>query len=130
MATPPMMTHGMVIFAKDTSRVSAFYQKALNLEITETQKSHTVLTGNGIEIVIHAIPAKVASGITLSSPPELRANCAIKPAFRVEDLEAVKVAAQATGGTLKPIEKAWNIRGAKVLDGCDPEGNVVQFKQR
>ena len=34
-----------------------------------------------------------------------------------------------SGGFLKPAEAAWRIRGMLVLDGCDPEGNVVQFKQ-
>lgn len=130
MASEPALTHGMVIFAKDLKRVSAFYQEVLNLKITETEKSHIVLRGGSIEIVIHAIPAKVASSITISDPPKLRASTAIKPAFIVDDLEAVKAAAQATGGTLKPIKGAWKIRGAKVVDGSDPEGNIVQFKQQ
>ena len=53
-----------------------------------------------------------------------------KPAFFVESLEAVRSVAEATGGYLKPLEGAWHFRGATVLDGWDPEGNVVQFKQR
>ncbi len=28
-----------------------------------------------------------------------------------------------------PAAGAWHFRGATVLDGHDPEGNVVQFKQ-
>jgi hypothetical protein len=39
-------------------------------------------------------------------------------------------AAVKTGGFLKPREQACDIRGCVVLDGHDPEGNVVQFKQR
>jgi hypothetical protein len=27
------------------------------------------------------------------------------------------------------MKQAWRIRGYVVLDGWDPEGNVVQFKQ-
>lgn len=130
MASKPASNHGMVIFAKDIKRVSTFYQQVLKLKITGNEKSHIVLTGSGLEIVIHAISAKVASGIKLSDPPELRSNTAIKPAFFVDDLEAIKVAVKATGGTLKALNDAWEIRGAKVLDGSDPEGNIVQFKQR
>jgi predicted enzyme related to lactoylglutathione lyase len=47
----------------------------------------------------------------------------------VDDLEVVRAAAKANGGFLKPIKQAWRIRGFIVLDGCDPEGNVIQFKQ-
>ncbi len=124
-----MITHGLVIFAKDVERVSAYYQQTLNLSVSETKNSHQVLNGPDIEVVIHAIPAALAASITIDQPPVSRGNAAIKPAFRVDDLEAVRAATVATGGTLKPFKKAWNIRGALVLDGCDPEGNIVQFKQ-
>jgi len=41
----------------------------------------------------------------------------------------VRTACEQHGGWLKPQAKAWKIRGLLVLDGCDPEGNVLQFKQ-
>jgi hypothetical protein len=41
----------------------------------------------------------------------------------------VRAAAKVNGGYLKPIKQAWRIRGYIVLDGTDPEGNVIQFKQ-
>jgi catechol-2,3-dioxygenase len=44
--------------------------------------------------------------------------------------EVVREVAEWTGGYLKPLEGAWHFRGCVVLDGWDPEGNVVQFKQR
>lgn len=31
---------------------------------------------------------------------------------------------------IEPIDKAWQIRDSTVLDGLDPEGNVIQFKQK
>jgi hypothetical protein len=34
-----------------------------------------------------------------------------------------------TYGHLKPLKQAWHFRGFVVLDGWDPEGNIVQFKQ-
>lgn len=124
-----MIPHGLVIFAKNVERVSAYYQQTLNLSVTETENSHQVLNGPDIELVIHAIPAAQAASITIEQPPVSRGNTAIKPAFRVNDLEAVRAASVATGGTLTPLKEAWNIRGVMFLDGCDPEGNVVQFKQ-
>ena len=117
-----------MVFAKDKGRVSAFYRLALGLEAVESKKSHDLLKGQGIELVIHAIPNGIAAGIEISAPPAVRDTAVFKPAFVVADLEAVRQVAERTGGGLKPSEAAWSIRGAKVLDGWDPEGNVVQFK--
>jgi hypothetical protein len=41
----------------------------------------------------------------------------------------VRRAVEATGGYLEPESAAWHFRGHTVLDGWDPEGNIVQFKQ-
>ena len=124
-----MALHGCVIFAKDVDAMSAFYQSVLSMELTEAAKSHHVLSNNSIELVIHAIPKKIAASITIDTPPELRAASAVKPAFVVASLDAVREAMAKTNGGLKPTSAIWDIRGAKVLDGWDPEGNVIQFKQ-
>jgi predicted enzyme related to lactoylglutathione lyase len=124
------VAQALVIFAKNKKRVSAFYRATLGLAALEDAPSHDVLQGAGIELVIHAIPRKIATQITITKPPRVREDTPFKPAFFVADLDAVRTAAAATGGYLKPIDAAWQIRGATVLDGWDPEGNVVQFKQR
>lgn len=120
----------LVVFAKHKARVSAFYQRTLGLVATESEASHDLLQGPGVEVVVHAIPRRYSAGITISKPPVLREDTPFKPAFVVKNLEAVRVAALATGGNLKPLEGAWHFRGMTVLDGHDPEGNIVQFKQR
>lgn len=122
--------HGLVIFAKNKKHLSAFYRATLGLVAAEETPSHDLLRGVGIELVIHAIPRKYATEIQITKPPRVREDTPFKPAFLVPDLEAVRMAAKATGGYLKPLEAAWHIRGNVVLDGWDPEGNVVQFKQR
>lgn len=131
MATPPKSKsqQGCVVFAKNKNRVSAFYQQTLGLIAEELGASHDVLRGNGYEVVVHSIPRKYAAEIKIAKPVQPRENTPIKPAFVVADLEAVRVAATKTGGYLKPLEGAWHFRGCVVLDGWDPEGNVVQFKQ-
>src|SRR5689334_11561820 len=121
---------GFVLFAKNKKRVSAFYQKTLGLRATESAPSHDLLRGDGYEIVIHAIPRKIAAGITIAKPPIPRTQGAIKPTFVVRSLAAVRTAAEQTGGGLKAESDAWHFRGCTVLDGHDPEGNQVQFKQR
>ena len=122
-------TTAVIIFAKSLKKVSAFYRQTLGLAVAEEASSHVLLQGLGIELVIHAIPRKIAAQITITTPPAVREATPIKPAFLVADLEAVRAAAIATGGFLKPADGAWHIRGALVLDGWDPEGNVVQFRQ-
>jgi predicted enzyme related to lactoylglutathione lyase len=120
---------GLVVFAKDKARVSAFYRQTLQLAVLEQEASHDLLQGDGIEIVVHSIPAAIAARIVIANPVRARKDTPLKPAFVVADLDAVRAAAVATGGHLKPRAGAWKIRGATVLDGWDPEGNVVQFKQ-
>lgn len=119
----------LVIYAKDKGRVSAFYRQTLDLIAIEEQSTHDLLRGPGIELVIHAIPREYASQISIANPPQVRSDTPLKPAFFVKSLEAVRLAAQRTGGSLDPAERSWHYNGAVNLDGCDPEGNVVQFRQ-
>jgi predicted enzyme related to lactoylglutathione lyase len=124
-----MLQQGLVVFAKNKKRVSAFYQHTLGLIVEESDTSHDLLRGQGYEVVIHTIPRKYAAGISISKPPEPRQETPFKPTFVVSSLAAVRTAAEATGGHLKPEAGAWHFRGHMVLDGWDPEGNIVQFKQ-
>jgi predicted enzyme related to lactoylglutathione lyase len=124
-----MLQQGLVVFATNQKRVSAFYQQTLDLEVEASDSSHDLLRGHGYEVVIHTIPRKYADGITITSPPEPREETPFKPTFVVASLAEVRRAAEATGGHLKPESDAWHFRGHVVLDGWDPEGNIVQFKQ-
>lgn len=121
---------GLVVYAKDKTRVSAFYRGTLGIALVESASTHDVLRGSGVEVVVHAIPPAYAAGIRIGVPPEIREDTPLKPVFMVADLDAVRAAASVTGGALKPLDQAWRYDGAVVLDGNDPEGNVVQFRQR
>ncbi|MEZ5319058.1 MAG: hypothetical protein R2752_16780 [Vicinamibacterales bacterium] len=121
---------GVVVFARDKARVSAFYRETLSLGVEECEPSHDLLRGGGYEVVVHATRRTQAAGREPVRPVTPRDGAALKPTFVVADLEAVRAAAGRTGGSLAPADEAWHIRGCVVLDGCDPEGNVVQFKQR
>jgi hypothetical protein len=121
---------GLVVFAKNVKKLSTFYAQTLGLEVLESARSHHLLRGNGYEVVVHAIPAKIAREIHIAKPPVLREDSAMKPSFVVPDLHTLRLAVVATCGWLKPDDMAWTIRDYKVLDGCDPEGNILQFKQK
>lgn len=124
-----MLQQGLVVFAKNKRRVSAFYQQTLGLVVEQSDTSHDLLRGHGYEIVVHTIPRKDAEGITITKPPLPREETPFKPTFIVKSLAEVRRAVEATGGYLKPESGAWQYRGHIVLDGWDPEGNIVQFKQ-
>jgi hypothetical protein len=124
-----MSQQGLVVFAKNKKRVSAFYQQTIGLSVVESDSSHDLLRGHGYEVVIHTIPRRFASAISIAKPPVPREDTPFKPTFVVASLAAVRSAAQATGGDLKPESAAWRFRDHVVLDGWDPEGNIVQFKQ-
>jgi len=120
---------GLCIFAKNVEQVSLFYQQALELKVQTSDKTHDLLVGTNYEVVVHAISKAYADSIQIESPPKQRDDVALKPTFVVDDLEVVRAAAKANGGYLKPSKQAWRFRGFIVLDGWDPEGNVIQFKQ-
>ena len=124
-----MSQQGLVVFAKNKKRVSAFYQQTLDLDLAETATSHDLLRVHGYEVVVHTIPRKYAASMRITKPPVPRQDSPFKPTFVVVSIEAVRSAAQATGGYLKPDSGAWHFRGHVVIDGRDPEGNIVQFKQ-
>ena len=125
----PGPRQGCVVFAKNRMRVSAFYQQTLELNVEECEPSHDLLRDAGCEVVVHSIPREHAATIEFVTPVEPREVTPFKPTFVVHSLEAVRVAAARTGGYLKPIEHAWRWRDFIVLDGWDPEGNIVQFKE-
>lgn len=119
----------LVVYAKDLPRVAAFYAGVLGLQPVQTDAAYVVLQAGEVEVVVLSIPAHIAATFTVTSPPEVREDAALKPVFFVDDLRQVRLAAERCGGWLKPPQAQWRFRGTVVLDGCDPEGNVVQFRQ-
>ena len=78
-----MSQQGLVVFAKNKKRVSAFYQQTLDLDLAETATSHDLLRGHGYEVVVHTIPRKYAASMTITKPPVPRQDSPFKPTFVV-----------------------------------------------
>lgn len=121
---------GAVIYAKDIRRVSRFYEQVAGLRVTHAEDDHVVLESTGFQLVLVAVPERLAASIELTDPPRPREDTAIKPVFVVADLAAARDRAPALGGQLLPPEREWRFQGMRVCDGHDPEGNVVQFRER
>jgi hypothetical protein len=127
-ASPEART-GLVIYGKEVGALADFYRSVLALEIVERNDRFVVLQGGPLEIVVVQVPDDIGASIDLTKPPTARTDTPLKPMFTVRSLIDVRSRVLAKGGTLQPPEAAWKFRGAIVLDGCDREGNVIQFRQ-
>ena len=52
-----------------------------------------------------------------------------KLVFPVKSIAAARDKALTVGGALDPKAKAFEARGFRACDACDPEGNVVQLRE-
>lgn len=123
---PPI---GLVIYAKDLARMLAFYQRTLGLRLVEQDGSYALLQNDRLQLVLQSIPAHIAAQIEIASPPEAREDTPMKLSFSVPSLAAARETASASGGSVKPAAAEWRWRGQVIVDGLDPEGNVLQFRQ-
>ena len=121
---------GAVVYAKDLARVSAFYADVLRFELAHSEADHIVLESPAFQLVIVAIPVHIAESIDVAEPPVPRTDTPIKLVFPVPSIEAARAAAASRGGELNPTEREWQFHGFRICDGHDPEGNVVQFRER
>jgi predicted enzyme related to lactoylglutathione lyase len=121
---------GAVLYAKNLVLVKEFYQAVLSLNVEHEEDDHVVLTSPAFQLVVLKVPEHIASSIEIESPPRRRTEAPIKLAFEIPSIAAARSTARLHGGELFPPEREWNFQGYRVCDGQDPEGNVVQFRQR
>jgi catechol 2,3-dioxygenase-like lactoylglutathione lyase family enzyme len=118
------LNHAM-IFVKDLPGMNAFYSRALKLQpIEETRLDNWVEFDTGsARFSLHAIPAHIASGIEISSPPQPREKNPVKLFFEVDDVASERKRLEAMGVTI--IERPWG-----AVECVDPEGNIFQINAK
>jgi predicted enzyme related to lactoylglutathione lyase len=121
---------GAVLFAKDLAALSNFYQAVLAISASHSAEDHVVIASTKLRLLIHRLPADVASTVQIANPPRARSQTAIKLMFEVASIADARQYAQEHGGQLFPPESEWVDGDFRVCDGTDPEGNVVQFIER
>ena len=121
---------GAVLFAKDLQKVVGFYEMVAGLRKTHTAGDHVVLRAGSYELVVHAIPDEVAGKDFIESPLVIREDCTLKLVFFIDSILSTRKLAAKWGGLLHGPDREWRYVDTTVCDGCDPEGNVVQFRQR
>lgn len=119
----------VAVYALDPDRVAAFYAALAGLEVDEREDGFVILASDDVEVAVVRIREPLASEIVLADPPERREDTAVKPSFAVADIAAARRAAAGLGGVVDGADREWEFRGFRIVDGHDPEGNVVQLRQ-
>ncbi len=118
---------GVLFYAKDLTRVSAFYERVLGAKVVHADDTHRVLRSPDAQLIVHAIPPHIASRIVIATPPVPREEQAIKPFFTVSSLADAEVIAEQLGGRV--VGPVWPGPNMKVRNVCDPEGNVIHLRE-
>ena len=118
----------IAIYSSNMKLLADFYEEALDLKVAESGDGYTCLGGNGIEVNILEMNTKPGKEIEVEEEFHIREETPIKCSFLVSSFEQVKMAIKKFGGNIKDEREVWEWRGTLHLDGCDPEGNVVQYR--
>lgn len=124
------MKTGAVLFVKNLTKVADFYEHVADLRRIHTAQDHVVLKSGSYELVVHALPPDVANSMDFDSPLTVREDCCLKLVFSIDNIAKARKSAVRLGGLLNGRDHEWRYEREVVCDGCDPEGNVVQFRQQ
>jgi predicted enzyme related to lactoylglutathione lyase len=117
---------GLFVYAKDLERVALFYEAVAGMARRHARGDLVVLESPDIQLLVHRIPPAIAAGITITSPPERRADTALKFFFTVPDLAQAAQQAAALGGQV--FDERWDGPGFVACNAMDCEGNVMQLR--
>lgn len=124
---PGPVSSGLFVYVKDVERIARFYESVLGLSRLHGSDELLVLQGQHLQLVVHAIPAHIASTIRISSPPQRREDTALKFFFTVPGIDAARTTAAAAGGEV--FAERWHGPGFIACNACDPEGNIFQLRE-
>ena len=127
------MNPTLILFVKQLQALTAFYRDVFALHtIRETDDLALLQLGHGemaFRVLLHAIPAHIAATIVIVQPPVRRDDSAMKLSLPVSSLAQARARALALGGVVDAVEREWDYEGRRVVDGNDPEGNVIQLHE-
>ena len=125
------MAAAVIVYVKDLARMRAFYERCFELSaVAAGDDEFCILASDDWELSLVAMPEAVAATVVIGDPPARRERSPIKLSFDVASIEGLRAVITSAGGCVDPIESAWEFRGSRHLDCVDPEGNVVQLRER
>jgi predicted enzyme related to lactoylglutathione lyase len=119
---------GALLYALNLPEVSAFYREVLGMQLLHGAPTHHVIENADLQLVLHAIPAAIAAGITLATPPVPREDAALKLFFTVASFAVAEACILRLGGGMVPGE--WPGPGFRIRHFLDPEGNIFQLREQ
>lgn len=118
---------GVFVYAKDLPRLAAFYAAVLGLRQVHATDEMAILASPDLQLLVHRIPAAIAAGIRIETPPLPREDAAYKFFATVPSLADAGATAASLGGAL--FDERWQGPGFIVCNAMDPEGNVFQVRE-
>ena len=116
-----MRLAGAMLFVKDLPSMTVFYREVIGLRPIEETRQPDWVEFDGAQFSLHAIPAAIAAGIPIDSPPRVREEGATKLTFVVADVEATLASIERMG--LPLLRRPWG-----GIEAVDPEGNVFGLR--
>jgi hypothetical protein len=117
-----------VLFAKDARSLTGFYAGVLAGTVLREDPQFALLDWGGFHLVIHQVPAHLASEVLVSTPPQRREQGALRLDYPVDDVTRARDAARRMGGAIDDAPPSWAGNDASFFLGYDPEGNVFGAK--
>lgn len=118
---------GVLIYAKDFQSLAGFYEQVLGMQRLHEDAHVIVLESAALQLVIHALPAEIAARVRIGTPPQRRADVALKFFVTVAAIAEAQSAAQALGGQV--FDERWQGPGFAACNAMDQEGNVFQLRE-
>ena len=118
---------GVLIYAKDFQSLASFYERVLGMQRLHEDEHIIVLESAALQLVIHALPAEIAARVRIGTPPQRRADVALKFFITVPAIAEAESAAQALGGQV--FDERWQGPGFAACNAMDKEGNVFQLRE-
>lgn len=118
---------GVLIYAKDFQSLASFYEQVLGMQRLHEDEHVIVLESAALQLVIHALPAEIAAQVRIGTPPQRRADVALKFFITVPAIAEAQSAAQALGGQV--FDERWQGPGFAACNAMDREGNVFQLRE-
>lgn len=125
---PGPASAGLFVYASDMERVAKFYEALLGMVRLKATSDLIILESQSVQLLVHAIPAPIAATISISSPPKLREDTALKFFFTVPSIEAARTTARSLGGDVH--NQQWQNPIFLVCNANDPEGNIFQVREK
>jgi hypothetical protein len=109
------------------SRVWQAFEQVLGMQRLHEDANVIVLESAALQLVIHALPAEIAARVKIGTPPQRRADVALKFFVTVPAIAEAESAAQALGGQV--FDERWQGPGFAACNAMDKEGNVFQLRE-